>query len=45
VAMIASLTRLGYYELFYAGQAAGVGIIFAGFTVIGAVSQQRTQLA
>ena len=45
VALIASLTRLGYYELFYAGQAAGVAIIFAGFMVIGAVSQPRTQLA
>lgn len=45
VAAIASLTRLGHYELFYAGQAAGVAIIFAGFRVIGAASQRRTQTA
>ena len=45
VAAIASLTRIGYYELFYAGQAAGVAVIFAGFLVIGAATQPRTQLA
>jgi hypothetical protein len=45
VAAIASLTRLGYYELFYAGQAAGVAIIFAGFLVIAAVAKPQTQLA
>jgi hypothetical protein len=45
VAAIASLTRIGYYELFYAGQAAGVAIIFAGFLVIASVTRPRTQLA
>jgi len=45
VAAIASLTRLGYYELFYAGQAAGVAVIFAGFLVIASVTKPRTQLA
>ena len=45
VAGIASLTRLGHYELFYAGQATGVAIIFAGFLVIGAATQPRAQPA
>jgi hypothetical protein len=45
VAAIASLTRLGYYELFYAGQAAGIAIIFAGFLVIASVTKPQTQLA
>jgi hypothetical protein len=45
VAAIASLTRLGYYELFYASQAVGVAIIFAGFRVIAAAGQARPQPA
>jgi hypothetical protein len=45
VAGIASLTRLGHYELFYAGQAAGVAIIFAGFLVVAAAPAHRTQPA
>jgi hypothetical protein len=45
VAAIASLTRLGYYELFYASQAVGVAIIFAGFRVIAAAGQTRPQPA
>jgi hypothetical protein len=45
VAAIASLTRIGHYELFYAGQAAGVAVIYAGFLVIGAATQARRQLA
>ncbi|HEV3233440.1 MAG TPA: hypothetical protein VG329_02695 [Candidatus Dormibacteraeota bacterium] len=43
VAAIASLTRINLYTLFYAGQAAGIAIIFAGFLVIGAATQARTQ--
>ena len=45
VAGIATLTRLGYYELFYAAQAVGVAIIFAGFRVIASATQTRSQLA
>ncbi len=45
VAGIATLTRLGYYELFYASQAVGVAIIFAGFRVIASAAQTRSQLA
>jgi hypothetical protein len=45
VAAIASLTRIGHYELFYAGQAAGVAVIYAGFLVIGAATQPQRQLA
>ena len=45
VAGIASLTRLGYYELFYAGQAAGIAVIFGGFLLIGSAVQVRAQLA
>jgi hypothetical protein len=45
VAAIATLTRIGHYELFYAGQTAGVAVIFAGFRVIGAAAQPRRQLA
>jgi thiosulfate reductase cytochrome b subunit len=45
VAAIASLTRLGYYELFYASQLVGVAIIFAGFRVIAASPQSRSQPA
>lgn len=45
VAAIASLTRIGHYELFYAGQAAGIAVIYAGFLVIGAATQPRRQLA
>jgi hypothetical protein len=45
VASAATLTRLGSYELFYAGQAAGIAIIFGGFRLIGSVSQPRTSLA
>jgi hypothetical protein len=45
VASAATLTRLGSYELFYAGQAAGIAIIFAGFLLIASVSAPRTRLA
>lgn len=45
VALAATLTRFGSYDYFYAGQAAGVAIIFAGFLVIGAAPQPRTQPA
>lgn len=44
VASASSLTRLGSYEFFYAGQAAGIAIIFCGFLLIGAASHARTQL-
>jgi hypothetical protein len=45
VAFTATLTRLKVYELFYAGQAAGIAIIFAGFLLIATVSQPRARLA
>jgi len=45
VAGAASLTRFGIYELFYAGQAGGITIIFGGFMLIGSVAQARTRLA
>lgn len=45
VAAIASLTRINLYTLFYAGQAAGIAIIFGGFLLIGAAAQARTQRA
>ena len=45
VAAIASLTRINLYTLFYAGQAAGIAIIFGGFLLIGAAAQARTQAA
>ena len=45
VASAASLTRFGVYELFYAGQAAGIAIIFGGFLLIATVTQPRTRLA
>jgi hypothetical protein len=45
VAGAASLTRFGVYELFYAGQAAGIAIIFGGFALIGSVAHARPQLA
>jgi len=45
VAAIASLTRIGHYELFYAGQAAGIAVIYAGFLVIATATQPRRQLA
>jgi hypothetical protein len=45
VAGISTLTRLGYYELFYAGQAAGIAIIFGGFLLIGSAAQARARLA
>jgi len=45
VAGISSLTRLGYYELFYASQAVGVAVIFAGFRLIASATQTRTQPA
>ena len=45
VASAATLTRLGSYELFYAGQAAGIAIIFGGFLLIATTSQPRTSLA
>jgi hypothetical protein len=45
VAAIASLTRIGHYELFYASQAVGVAVIYAGFMVIAAAAQPRRQLA
>ena len=45
VAGAASLTRFGIYELFYAGQAAGIAIIFGGFLLIGSVTHARPQLA
>ena len=41
VASASTLTRLGSYELFYAGQAAGIAIIFGGFLLIAAASQPR----
>lgn len=41
VASAATLTRLGSYELFYAGQAVGIAIIFGGFLLIASVSQPR----
>ena len=41
VASAATLTRFGSYELFYAGQAVGIAIIFAGFLLIASVSQPR----
>jgi hypothetical protein len=44
-ASVASLTRVGNYEFFYAAQAAGIAIIFAGFLLIATVTQARTQLA
>ena len=39
VAGAASLTRFGIYELFYAGQALGIAVIFAGFVVIGSAAR------
>ena len=45
VALAATLTRFGSYDYFYAGQAAGIAIIFAGFLVIGAAPQPRPQPA
>jgi hypothetical protein len=39
-AATASLTRLGTYEFFYAGQAAGVALIFGGFLLIGSVTRE-----
>jgi hypothetical protein len=46
VALAATLTRFGSYEYFYAGQAAGIAIIFAGFLVIARTSfQARPQPA
>jgi hypothetical protein len=45
VASASTLTRFGSYELFYAGQAAGVAIIFGGFLLIGSVTHRRTSLA
>jgi hypothetical protein len=45
VAAIASLTRINLYTLFYAGQAAGIAIIFCGFLLIGMATQARTQAA
>jgi hypothetical protein len=45
VASAATLTRLGSYELFYAGQAAGIAIIFGGFLLIAAAAQPRPSLA
>ncbi|MGI8610615.1 MAG: hypothetical protein ACR2MY_15555 [Candidatus Dormibacteria bacterium] len=41
VASAATLTRLGSYEFFYAGQAIGIAIIFGGFLLIATVSQHR----
>ena len=41
VASASTLTRLGSYELFYAGQAAGIAIIFGGFLLIATASQPR----
>ena len=45
VASAATLTRFGSYELFYAGQAVGIAIIFGGFLLIASASQPRTSLA
>jgi hypothetical protein len=46
VAGIATLTRTpGYYGLFYAGQAAGIAIIFGGFLMIGSAARVRSQVA
>jgi hypothetical protein len=45
VAGIATLTRIGQYEFFYAGQAAGVAIIYAGFLLIGSAAAVRSQPA
>jgi hypothetical protein len=45
VASAATLTRLGSYELFYAGQALGIAIIFGGFLLIATVAQPRRSLA
>jgi hypothetical protein len=45
VAIIASLTRLGLYQPFYAGQAVGVAIIYAGFLVIGSAPAARPRPA
>jgi hypothetical protein len=45
VAAIASLTRIGLYTFFYAGQAAGIAIIFGGFLLIGATAQARARIA
>ncbi|MEA2646835.1 MAG: hypothetical protein QOE92_1918 [Chloroflexota bacterium] len=44
-AAVASLTRLGNYEFFYAAQALGIAIIFAGFLAIAAATQARRQVA
>jgi hypothetical protein len=41
VGSASSLTRLGSYTFFYAGQAVGIAIIFAGFLVIGSASAVR----
>jgi hypothetical protein len=44
VAGASTLYRLfSIYELFYAGQAAGIVIIFSGFLLIGSVAQVRNQ--
>ena len=45
VALAATLTRFGSYDYFYAGQAAGVAIIFVGFLVIAAAPQRQAQPA
>jgi hypothetical protein len=42
VAAIASLTRINLYTLFYAGQAVGIAVIFAGFLVIASAVPART---
>ena len=42
---VASLTRFGNYEFFYAAQALGIAVIFAGFLTIGAATQARAQMA
>jgi hypothetical protein len=45
VAATSTLTRIKIYELFYAGQAAGIAIIFCGFLLIASITQPRTQTA
>ena len=45
VAATSTLTRIKVYELFYAGQAAGIAIIFCGFLLIASVTQPRIQTA
>jgi hypothetical protein len=44
VAATSTLTRLKVYELFYAGQAVGIAIIFGGFLLIASVTQRRPHL-